>query len=513
MPRTGAFWGRWVSLSASRTLTRSSSRGGRLRAARGEPYGPPARGLWPWWLWLLVAIAVFAVATLFVIATGMRPSFDPFGWLAWGHQILYGHLNLNAAPSWKPLPFLFTLPFALLGDAAVNLWSIVATAGTLAMGVFAARIVYRVSGVGPGSTRWMLIAAWVGALVAGVGVLGMEGLPRLTLVANSDQLNTALVLAAIDAHVSRRPRLAYAVLFLAALGRPEAWFMSGAYGLWMMWRLPRSITYVLGGWVAIVVCWFVPDAIWAKSITQAGQLDLGKATACHISRVICVPDRWAGLYEWPMQAAALIGVAIALIRRDRVVLGMFAFALFWLVVEIAFAYHGWSAVSRYVMEPAAVMVVIAGIGFVWLLSGLPGVVTGARASRVAAIAGPVVVVGLLVAFAPFADRRAFRWKVGVTHARANGVVNHHLLDAVALAGGRRAILRCGPVAALNQYQSQLAFAMGLNVSQVFYNPALLIHNHMRMVLFTQVGTGWQLRTYNMPSAIAARCSETVAISD
>jgi hypothetical protein len=509
-----------VSSSPSPTLTRSRSRsrrgslgGGWLSAGRGQPYDGPARELWPWWLWLLVLVAVITVSTLFVTATGMRPSFDPFGWLVWGHQILYGHLNLNAAPSWKPLPFLFTLPFALFGGAAVNLWSIVATAGTLSMGVFAARIVYRLTGVGPGSSRWMLTAAWIGALVAGVGVLGMEGLPKLTLIANSDQLNTALVLAAIDAHFSRRPRLAYGMLFFAALGRPEVWFMCGAYGLWMMWRLERSVAFVVGGWVLLAVCWFAPDAIWAKSIFQAGNLDLGKATACQVNKPLCVAERWAGLYEWPMQAAALIGVAIAFARRDREVLGLFGFALFWLVVEIVFALHGWSAVPRYVMESAAVMIVIAGVGCFRLLTGLPDLARGATASRVASIAGPLVVVGLLIALAPFADHRLFRWKVAIPHARAEGVVNHHLFDAVALAGGRRAILRCGPVAALNQYQSQIADVMGLNVSQVYFNPALLIHRHMRMVLFTQVGTGWQLRAYNMPAAIAAGCARAVSVTE
>jgi hypothetical protein len=61
--------------------------------------------------------------------------------------------------------------------------------------------------------------------------------------------------------------------------------------------------------------------------------------------------------------------------------------------------------------------------------------------------------------------------------------------------------------------AQIADAMGLNVSQVYFNPALLIHRHMRMVLFTQVGTGWQLRAYNMPAAIAASCARTVSVTE
>ena len=207
----------------------SPSAGPRTRARADAP-DSAAPALWPWWMWPLMLAAVIAASIWFVHWSGMRPSFDPFGWLTWGHQLLYGGLDLNAAPSWKPLTIIFTLPFSLFGGTSVSMWSVTSTAGTLLMGVFAARIVYRLTDdvrARPDAGRWVIAAAWIGALFAGVGVLGMAGLPKLTYIANSDQLNTALVLAALDAHLSRRPRLAYVVLFLAALGRPEVWALSG----------------------------------------------------------------------------------------------------------------------------------------------------------------------------------------------------------------------------------------------------------------------------------------------
>jgi hypothetical protein len=467
-------------------------------------------------VWVLVVAAVLAVSIWFVHWSGMRPSFDPFGWLAWGHQIIYGRLNLNAAPSWKPLPFVFTLPFALFGATSVSMWSVTSTAGTLFMGVFAARIAYRlgrdrVGGISPHPPRWALAAVWIGALVAGIGVLGMEGLPKLTYIANSDQLNTALVLAAIDAHVSRRPRLAYVLLFCASLGRPEVWPFSFLYGVWMLRRVPRSAMLVIGGWVLLVLAWYVPDLVWANSINQASKLDLNKSTACTTGKAVCVAGRWANLYEWPMQAAALIGVAIALRRRDRAVLWMFAAALLWVIVEIAFAYHGFSAVYRYVMESAAVMIVIAGIAVTELLAGLPGVFSDARSRRGLLAVGVVVAVGLVVAEAPFLHVRGYDWKVGADHARAEGVVNRNLSRAVAAAGGPKAILSCGPVAALNSHQSQLAWAMNLNVAPVLYNVRLLKSQHRQMVLFLQDGNGWRVRAENMPASIAGRCARTVNV--
>jgi hypothetical protein len=390
---------------------------------------------------------------------------------------------------------------------------VTSTAGTIFMGVFAFRIAYRLgrAGVGEDAGRWALAAVWIGALVAGIGVLGMEGLPKLTYIANSDQLNTALVLAAIDAHVSRRPRLAYVVLFVAALGRPEVWPFVFLYGVWLARRIPGAWKLVVGLWVLLVAAWYVPDLIWAKSINQASLLDLNKNTACHTNKVVCVAGRWANLYEWPMQAAALIGVAIGLARRDRAILWMFAASLLWVIVEIAFALHGFSAVYRYLMESAAVMIVIAGYGVSQLLAGLPGLLTRRPSRRVLIAAGAVVVVGLGVAQAPFLHVRGFDWKVGSDHARAEGVVNRNLSRAVALAGGPKTILACGPVAALNSHQSQLAWAMNLNVAPVLFKPALLKRVHRRMVLFTQDGNGWQVRAYNMPASIAARCARTVDV--
>ena len=53
-----------------------------------------------------------------------RPGFDPYGWLVWGQQTLTGTLDTNAAPSWKPLPYLFTVPYALVGHYQLWLWMI-----------------------------------------------------------------------------------------------------------------------------------------------------------------------------------------------------------------------------------------------------------------------------------------------------------------------------------------------------------------------------------------------------
>jgi hypothetical protein len=84
---------------------------------------------------------------------------------------------------------------------------------------------------------------------------------------------------------------------------------------------------------------------------------------------------------------------------------------------------------------------------------------------------------------------------------------------VARAGGPGKVLACGPPAAKNQYQTQMAWTMGINGNQVMFNPPLLLRQHQRRVLFTQTGmNGWVVRAYNMPASIAARCDREMAVS-
>ena len=53
------------------------------------------------------------------------------------------------------------------------------------------------------------------------------------------------------------------------------------------------------------------------------------------------------------------------------VLGLAVGVIGWLVVEVAFALHGWPAVPRYIFEPAVVAIVLGGIAFGWLLREIP----------------------------------------------------------------------------------------------------------------------------------------------
>ena len=82
--------------------------------------------------WVVGAIALLLFSFVVVLWAGVRPGYDPYGWLVWGKLTLHLKLDTNGAPSWKPLPFLFTVPFALFGKYQLWLWMVTSVAISLA---------------------------------------------------------------------------------------------------------------------------------------------------------------------------------------------------------------------------------------------------------------------------------------------------------------------------------------------------------------------------------------------
>ncbi len=446
-----------------------------------------------------------AVASaLFVVVSDMRPSYDGFGFLVWGRQVLHWNLNTDGAPSWKPLPFLFTLPYAVAGRGQMWLWMGTAVAGAIVGSVFAARVAFRLTGAAP-DRRY---APYVAGAFAGITVLGINTYMHLVLIANSDPLIVAVCLAAIDCHLHRRHKLAFLMLVLASLGRPEAWVFAGLYALWAFVKVPtRSMRAVaVVGLLLIPVFWFSVPALTSHSWFISGDLALNQQTVIHGNKIIGVVNRFRSLYELPMQLAMLIGVVLAVIRRDRTTLLIVAAAATWLVIEIAFAYHGWSAVSRYMIEPAAVMIAVAGGGIGWLLADT-------RTSKVLRWLGPVVALGLIVALAPDASSRVRAMRSLIDDSRHSAKQIDRLHKVIDDDGGPDAIKACGQPVSLLGFQSTVAWYVGLNVGNVGYHPGKSIGRGDQIVVFKPHDNGWQVRLYNLPAAVKAQCDQLKTDSD
>ncbi len=442
-----------------------------------------------------MALLVLLASILFVGLTQMRPEYDAYGWLVWGKQALHFDLNTNGAPSWKPLPFLFTFPYALAGTAQPWLWMVTSTAAALSAPVFAARIAYRLTGPSPGRHYARMAAA----VFAGIGILGIVGFWPLVLIASSDPMAISLCLAAVDSHLSDRPRLAFVLLVFAALGRPEAWPFVGLYAVWCWRKVPAARVLVTVGILAIPSLWFGLSALTANSWLRAGDVALGTASALHRGVISGVLGRFGGLYELPMWLAAAVGICFAVVRRDRAVLALAAAAVAWVAIEIAFAFHGWPAEPRYLAEPAAVMVVIAGTGVGRLLAAIPPVRLPLRWAEFA------VVLVLLGALAPAVRQRLDVVRTEINQRQVAGLKIDRLASVIARVGGADRILDCGTAVSIVGYQSTLAWELGLNVGFVGHKPSNAIRRRYPMVLFEPHRLGWEVRPIHMLRRDRAQC--------
>ena len=206
------------------------------------------------------------VSVALVLWAGTRPGFDPYGWLTWGKQTIHGSLDTNAAPSWKPLPYLFTVVFAFAGHFEMRLWMFASAAISLAGVVFAGRIAYTLTDAPP-ARRW---AGWVAAAFAGLSLLGLRDELNYSyfhyiLSSQSDPMIVSLCLAAIDCHLHRRPRAAFVLGALAALGRPEVWPFLGLWMIWC-WRARPDLRWLLaGGTVVMALLWFGIPALTSRT--------------------------------------------------------------------------------------------------------------------------------------------------------------------------------------------------------------------------------------------------------
>jgi hypothetical protein len=483
--------------NAAASQNRIAGRAGLRVALTGLPRPSLPRGVW---LPVLVAAAVLAGAAAWVLLTDMRPSYDAFGWLDWGRQVLHWDLDTNGAPSWKPLPFLFTLPYALVGaNPQVWLWMVTATAGALAGAVFAARIAHRLSGPCP-ERRWAPLAA--GAF-AGLAVLGLRGYSGLVLISNSDPMVVALCLAAVDSHLSGRRRLAFVLIVLVSFGRPEGWAFAGLYAIWSF-RVDRSMRpLAVAGLVLIPLAWFVVPALTSHSWLTAGDLALNSPNVLHGNKIVGVLQRVRGLYESPMQLAFLAALVTAVLTRDRRWLGLLGAAALWVLVEIAFALHGWSAVPRYLLEPGALLVVLTAAGLGRLLARVPaGGGLGRRAAQATTAALALALVGSLV---PAARSRARIAHGQIDDAHRAAVVLKRLEAVIRKDGGAARIKACGQPVTLLGYQSEVAWAIGLSVGEVGFRPGKEIREGVPMVVLKPHDGGWQVRPFHLLAADASRC--------
>src|SRR5579875_2233466 len=219
----------------------------------------------------MAALGLLAVAAAVTLTARTRPSFDAYGWLDWGRMTLQGGLDTNAAPSWKPLPWLFTVVFGLLGRGPeLWLWMITATFVSLLGLAWAGALAWRLAGAPTDLRRRRLLPGAVAAALAVLALLAVHdeypfGYLHYMLSAQSDPMIVAFALGALDCRLRDRPAAAFGLLVAAALGRPEAWPFLLAGGTWLWRARPRWRWAVIAGCALVAGLWFGIPALTSRS--------------------------------------------------------------------------------------------------------------------------------------------------------------------------------------------------------------------------------------------------------
>jgi hypothetical protein len=443
-------------------------------------------------------VCLVAFSTGVVSWSGTRPGYDPYGWLIWGYQTLHLSLDLGGAPSWKPLTWLFTVPYSLFGHLALRLWMITSVSIALSGSIFAGRIAYRLTASASSERRYPAVVAGV---FAGLAMLGIQDYFHYTLSVQSDPMIVSLCVGAIDCHLSGHRRWAFALGVLASLGRPEVWPFLGIYSIWAWRAIPSMRWLICAGLALIPVLWFGIPWITNDRPFVSGQLALLSPRELHQNKVLGTLHRFTALTYLPVQLAALVAIGLAWLRRDWTVLTLAAGAVGWILVELAFVLHGWPGVPRYLFEPAGVMIVLAGVGVGWVLADAPR--AGGRVPRWAGVALAAVLTASLV---PGALARVRTEHRDLRHERNRTVAIGRLRAAIDQVGGYKHIRACGEPVTTVRYVAILAYFTKLNVGKVGHRPSFELEQSYPIVMLKPLHSGWKVFPWHTAAGTRRACA-------
>jgi hypothetical protein len=212
---------------------------------------------------------------------------------------------------------------------------------------------------------------WAGAIAVVAIVLTTEWVRELAH-GYTEPLAIGLLLGAVSAHLSHRPRLAIVLGGLVALSRPEAVALLAAYGVILRLRGERVALLVGATVLAVVALWTVPDWIGSGDPLHASKLAKLVVPTGYQASVNAVSGA-ARLVSLPLLACAVAAAAIAVRRRDRAILGMTGLALAWSALLAGLMFLAdYPASIRFFALPAALLCVVGAVGAVQVVELVPG---------------------------------------------------------------------------------------------------------------------------------------------
>jgi hypothetical protein len=493
------------------------------------PSAPPARaparrvaiGGWDitparFYVGLIVVALIVAALSLLIPST---PSYDPWAWIIWGREIVHVNLQTTGGPSWKPLPMIFTTLFAPFGQAAPDLWLVVARAGAIVSVVMVGRLAMRLTRqigthffTAASPVEGGVAARGPGLLAAAIAMVGLTftgGFISDNALGYSEGLAAAAILIAIERHLDGHRRQAFAIGFLAALDRPEIWLFWGPYGLYLWWKDPGARRLVFALFVLIPILWFLPE-YWGSGhfLRGASRAQHPRANSPAFSK--CPFCTELVDHAWPtvlvrIKAAGVVlaGVVAFLVwrawRRDGVVgirtpqaqariaaAGAGVLGLTWFVVIGIMTQAGFSGNNRYLEIGSALVDICGAVAWGWATAEIMNLVVervrrrradsdGATVSDAGGgsrIAAPVVAV-MTLAFVMLPN-----W-IGpnlINIPKTQGSLNYQAQlraganRVVANYGGAAKLLRCGTVMTEGFQVPLVAWTLGVHTLRVLSPP-------------------------------------------
>jgi hypothetical protein len=395
---------------------------------------PRARRL-PWVAAGTAALGAVALAGWLRFPT--YPNYDSYASLVWGRELLHGgapSFDAYRAPTEHPLAVAFGAVAALAGPDADRLL----VAATLGAFVALCCGLYRLAATAYGPA--------VG-VAAAVLLCTRFDLPFLALRAYVDIPYLALVVwaGALEAAAPRRGAPVLGLLALAGLLRPEAWLL---VALALAWCWPpasaRERVALAALAIAAPLTWMLTDlAVTGHpffSFTHTSGLaeELGRRQGAG-----AIPGATLaflrGLDKAPVVAAGVAGVVLALAWRPwraRVPLALLAAGL---ATFVAVGGAGLAVVFRYLLLPAVMLLLFAGLavaGWTLLAPGARGRRAWAAGAAAAVLAGGAYM-AVHVTSGAFVTELDFRRD------------SHAALVALLRDPAVRAARRCGPVSLPN----------------------------------------------------------------
>ena len=402
--------------------------------------------------------ACLAAGALSLLVLPVASGADAWAWSLWGREILRLELDPTNGPSWKPLPVVFTTPLALLGEAAPDLWAVIARAGALLLLALAFRVGRRLAGPVAGGFAVLALLA--------------TDLADYAASADSEPLTAALLLWAFERHLDGRRGHALALLATAALGRPDAWPLTGLYAIIVWRREPRLRAAAVAAIALAPALWLGPPWLATGKPLSAGEranrLTEASLAAADVP-ALAVLRLTGELLALPVLLAAGVAVVAALVatrgrwqapglEAPRPTLWLAAAACAWIAMVAALTQAGFTGNERY-LAPAIASVGVLGAAGAGVIAATLG---GHRRTRTA-----FAVLAMLVLAAPFGLERLRNLAGFRAEALGRARVIAGLDSAIARAGGRDGVLRCGSVAVARPgTQATLAWKLSLPLSAV-----------------------------------------------